>query len=107
MKNLSFQDLRGANNMRNDMSYNQCGEWTETDWAVAIAGECGEMCNLIKKRKRGDEISIEEVGKEIADQIIYLDLLASSLGLNTGEIVTNKFNEVSKRINSPVTLPAL
>jgi hypothetical protein len=68
-----------------------------TDWACALAGETGEACNLIKKLRRGDAIDTEDIGKELADVVIYADLLAARLGIDLGEAVVQKFNEVSDR----------
>lgn len=95
---LSFAELREANSHRCDVIFHGSGdEWSPTDWATAVAGEVGEACNLIKKMRRGEEIPLAEVGKELADSVIYLDLLARRLGLDLGEAVAQKFNEVSRR----------
>lgn len=71
--------------------------WSETDWACAVAGEVGELCNLIKKRRRGDDIQPSAIGDEVADVVIYLDLLCTKLGLDLTTVVASKFNEVSRR----------
>ena len=77
-------------------------DWSETDWGCAIAGEMGELCNLLKKRHRSlllkDSIPDEEVGKEISDVITYLDLLAARLGFSLEDLIRDKFNEVSQRV---------
>ncbi|NJO65998.1 MAG: hypothetical protein HC836_50410, partial [Richelia sp. RM2_1_2] len=54
--------------------------WGEVDWACALAGETGELCNFIKKRRRGENIPVEELAKELADIVCYADLLADHLG---------------------------
>ena len=75
--------------------------WTVEDWCLAIAGECGELCNLVKKIRRGDFTLTEkrrELAEEIADIITYCDLAMSSLGLDTGEEVIQKFRKVSQRM---------
>jgi NTP pyrophosphatase (non-canonical NTP hydrolase) len=101
---LTFEALSNANYFRCETSYHDVADWSETDWATAIAGEVGEACNLIKKRRRDDGAypSAEDVGKELADAVIYIDLLCARMGLELGEIVANKFNEVSERVKSPV-----
>jgi NTP pyrophosphatase (non-canonical NTP hydrolase) len=105
---LSFSELRAANQDRlKDFSHftkDPEEDWSLNDWAVAAAGEMGEMCNLAKKLRRGEDISAEDIGKEIADTITYLDFVAWKLGLDTGSIVQAKFNEVSRRIGSSVRL---
>ncbi len=101
---LTFETLRDANVERNDTSWPQCAMWTPTDWGCAAAGEMGEACNLLKKMLRGDTVPLRDVGYEIADVVIYLDLLAAKLNIDLGEAVRAKFNVVSKRVNSVVTL---
>lgn len=101
---LSFFSFRAANVQRCEASFHMCDDWSPTDWATAMAGECGEACNLIKKLRRGEDIPVEQIGKELADLVTYADLLAHRLGINLGEAVRQKFNEVSKRVNSDVTL---
>ncbi|MGV3539693.1 MAG: hypothetical protein ACO1OQ_07780 [Rufibacter sp.] len=103
---MEFNRLTLASRQRNQAStaYQQCRDWSLADWSNAIAGETGEMCNLIKKIRRGDGIDVQEVGKELADIVIYADLLADQLGLDLGECVRQKFNEVSDRIGSGIKL---
>lgn len=73
-----------------------------TFWATALAGEVGELCNFIKKKERGDAIDINDIGKEAADVVIYLDLLCTLLNINLCDFIKLKFNEVSDRVNSDV-----
>ncbi len=103
---LTFAEFAIANIQRceNDFDHSIVA-WTEGDWALAAAGEIGEMCNLLKKRRRGENISDEEVGKEIADGITYLFLLCARLNLDPGKILIQKFNEVSQRRGSTYMLP--
>ena len=105
---LSFEEFSKINRQRNSEYFADCKEWLEVDWGNAIAGEAGELCNMIKKRRRNwkesDRIPDEDLGKEIADVVCYLDLLANKLGLSLEEIVRNKFNEISNRYDCPVKL---
>jgi NTP pyrophosphatase (non-canonical NTP hydrolase) len=103
---MELQRLRDANNIRlyNTPLYSKCLEWTLADWSNAIAGETGEMCNLIKKIRRGDDIDPKEVGKELADIVIYADILASLLNLDLSNCIVEKFNEVSDRVGSDVKI---
>ena len=74
---------------------------------LALTGEMGEAANLLKKMKRGDftlDQIREDVGRELADVAIYLDLLADHLGIDLGAVTRSKFNEVSERIGSLVRL---
>jgi NTP pyrophosphatase (non-canonical NTP hydrolase) len=122
---LSFDDLRTANTERCEQSFHGVDEWSPTDWAAALAGEAGEACNLIKKIRRmgetpelieqkisesGDTTAFElaemihQVGLELADVVTYADLLAARLGIDLGYVVSHKFNIVSDRVGSSVTL---
>jgi len=102
---LTFSALRKANYERCVTSYKHAiDDWSPTDWACATAGEVGELCNLIKKLRRGEDIPLEDVGREMADVVIYLDLLAARMGLKLDEVVVGKFNESSKKIGSTILL---
>lgn len=101
---LNFGILRDANVTRSEQSFHMCDAWSPTDWACAMAGETGEACNLIKKLRRGEDVRPEDIGKELADVVIYADLLAHRLGIDLGTAVRSKFNEVSDRVKSPIKL---
>jgi NTP pyrophosphatase (non-canonical NTP hydrolase) len=102
---LSFAELRATNVRRCEQVFHPVAEWSPTDWACAMGGECGEALNLVKKLRRGEPIPVEEIGKELADLITYADLLAERLGIDLGAAVRAKFNEVSNRIGATVFLP--
>ena len=104
MSDLSFNELRAANVTRCEQSFHGCDEWSPCDWMTAACGELGEAANLIKKMRRGEEIPIQQVAYEIADTVIYLDLLAHRLRIDLGAAVREKFDIVSKRVGSDVTL---
>ena len=103
---LTFKEFSDANYERCRMWHDPY-EWTLSDWGVAVAGECGEMCNVIKKINRhdasipGNKESIEELqdmlSDEIADTLTYLFLLAVVANLDMEKIVIKKFNEVSDK----------
>lgn len=101
---LSFQELRKANVKRCNKSFRPLDDWTPSDWACALAGEVGEACNLIKKMRRGEDIPLEELAKELADVVAYTDLLAARLRIDLEKSIIGKFNEVSGRVNSKVKL---
>lgn len=71
--------------------------WNAAEWGCAIAGEAGELCNLLKKMRRGESVPLQDVADEIADVVIYLDLLAAELGVDLGAAIASKFNKVSER----------
>jgi NTP pyrophosphatase (non-canonical NTP hydrolase) len=103
---LSFKDLRKINEQRCNESFfpldSKDGPW----WGNAMAGECGEACNVVKKIDR-DGMTDERVAalaKELADVVTYADLLAARFGIDLGLAVAAKFNEVSERVGSDLRL---
>lgn len=127
---LTFQTLRLANetrlplfkNSKGELAHNTTGsDWSLLEWGGAMGGEVGEVIEVVlefakratkigdtlKKIRRGDldptlaEIR-ERVAKELADVQIYLDLLASQLGIDLGAATVAKFNEVSRRVGVEV-----
>ena len=76
-------------------------------WGCALAGEVGELCNVLKKYERQlptdptpDDLRAA-IGKEIADVAIYLDLLAAWFDYDLARLIERKFNESSKRLGFP------
>jgi NTP pyrophosphatase (non-canonical NTP hydrolase) len=101
---LSFKQLRKANVKRCESAFHPVKDWSPTDWGCAAAGEMGETCNLLKKMLRGQKIKKQDVADEIADVIMYMDLLAARLDIDLGEAVRHKFNVVSNRKKSDIKL---
>lgn len=98
---LTFADFQALNRRRCNDVFHPEGEWWPIElWSLAIAGEAGELCNLVKKVIRGD-FTLEEkraaILDEIADVITYCDLAVTLLGADTGEILMSKFDAVSSR----------
>lgn len=117
MKTLTFDRLRQANVTRCNAVYHHLQTWSPTDWATAMAGECGEACNVVKKIRRLDDGADKPYNagadrgeltrllrKELADLVIYADLLAARLGIDLGDAVVEKFNEVSEKVGSDVSI---
>lgn len=134
MSRLTFGALSLANRERCERVFHPLNDWSLTDWMCAVAGEVGEAANLIKKAKRfegkteaeltdsmvgldfpydNDEAQGKDdryitgrefIGYELADAVIYIDLLAQRLGVDLGEMVERKFNIVSTRVGSDVVL---
>lgn len=85
-----------------------------TFWTTALAGELGELCNMIKKIERVNNggidvgssytaatITPEMIKEEFGGIFIYLDLLASLMGVNLEEAIIETFNEKSVKHNLP------
>jgi len=116
---LTFNTLRSANLKRLPLFKNKHGEpahskpdgsdWSDAEWLQAVVGELGEYANLRKKLQRGD-ISGDEASKmladELADVVIYLDILAFRLGINLGDAVMQKWNETSERVGCNLYIDA-
>ncbi len=77
-------------------------------WGCCLAGEAGEACNAAKKLEGGGtserEGTPEHIALELADVVIYADLMAQHYGIDLGEAVRHKFNLGSNRIKSDVML---
>lgn len=115
MKTLTFADLRNANRFRLPIFKNRHGkayhteedgaEWSISDWFMATTGELGELGNLLKKVRREDlslDDARQEIANELADVACYLDILALRCGVDLGQAVIAKFNQVSQRVGAPV-----
>lgn len=117
---VSFDSLRAANQRRHrawpgrqriDIAFR----------GVELAGEVGELCNVLKKIARiqrgirgshGRMRNVEKAAllqelraaarEEIADVVISLDLIAMDLGVNLSEVVPEKFDETSRKVGIPV-----
>ncbi len=59
-------------------------------WATSLAGEVGELCNLVKKEARDGKDLTPQIGEEIADIVITSFLTASVLDLRVEEVVARK-----------------
>ncbi len=83
-----------------------------TYWTTALAGEVGELCNMIKKMQRverggidgGSSYTAKDINKEMLKEeiggiAIYLDLLASLLDISLEEAVIDTFNSKSAKYN--------
>lgn len=96
--------------------------WTIADWSNALAGEAGEAANVVKKLRRIDadlwdkqkypgetrgdlvhkppaearDLLVSRLRNELADVVLYADLLAQKTGIDLGAAVREKFNRVSE-----------
>jgi NTP pyrophosphatase (non-canonical NTP hydrolase) len=110
MKGLSFARLREVNVARCNEAFHPNGgmeEWSPLEWAGAVAGEAGEAANMAKKLRRLDtgdqpldspeyrDVLADQIVEELADTVIYADLLAARVGKDLEEAIRQKFNKVS------------
>lgn len=120
---LTFSRLHHVNARRCGEAFHAIGAWTPTDWACALAGEVGEACNIIKKMRRletsmtaaasvaaakgehSDTLLLtDELADELADAVMYIDLLATRMGIYLEGAIVRKFNKVSRIVGSQHTL---
>ena len=110
---LSFEDLRAVNVTRCKRWHPPTSvPWTVADWALALCGEAGELANIIKKIRRHETGAVNEgdpshgkladmAAMELADVVIYADLLADYLNINLAEAVKETFNKKSVQYGFP------
>lgn len=103
---LRFSELREANVRRCSTHYHPIDDWSLMDWLGAVTGELGELAGVIKNIRRREaeltrnghqipETTVQKMGDEAADVVIYLDLLCARARIDLAESVRRKFNDVS------------
>lgn len=116
---LTFNTLRDANIARLPLFKRADGkaahatfdgsDWPPASWLQAVIGELGEYANLRKKVERGD-LTLDEarprLASELADVVVYLDILAYRLGINLGEAVMTTWNKKSADQKIPMYIDA-
>lgn len=107
---LDLAALRPLNVQRATEGFKCYNNQPLTYWTTALAGEVGELCNMIKKMQRVEkggidggssytakDISKEMLKEEIGGIAIYLDLLASLLDIDLEEAIIDTFNSKSEK----------
>lgn len=73
-------------------------EYELANYGLGIAGEAGEVADLIKKAVfHGHDIPKDEVKKELGDVLWYLSRIASLAGLTLDEVATGNIDKLMKR----------
>lgn len=119
---LTFQKFSAVNKNRGERWHRgSLAMWSVSDWLMAMAGEAGEACNAGKKLRRIEEMianksvdparqlsseddALDKIAEELADTVIYCDLVASRIGRSLELAIRRKFNEVSERYGFPERL---
>ncbi len=89
--------------------------WTGADWSNAMCGEAGEAANVVKKLRRHETRTgaadnppvddlVAKLGAELADTVIYADLVAAHYGIDLQAAMVAKYNLVSEREGFPERL---
>lgn len=120
MSGLTFYQLQQINYERctapePDGFNHPLHKWSLAEWTNAMAGEAGEACGVAKKLIRirdginksnnsdAHELRLK-LADELADTVLYADLAAQAAGINLGEAVRQKFNQVSVEEGFPFRL---
>ena len=53
---MLFSEFQEISVARSHALFPQCDDWDADDWRLALLGEVGELANLFKKVRRGDEL---------------------------------------------------
>lgn len=114
---LNLAELRVINVQRSKRWHADGEPWGVADWSNAMAGEAGEACNAVKKLRRIEtgllkqgklsltrEEVIAMVAEELADVVLYADLLADHLGIDLSRAIVEKFNLKSAEMGFPEKL---
>lgn len=114
---LTFQRFSKANRERceaDDGFGHLITDWTPAEWLAACIGELGEAAHVIKTISRQRDSLVETdlnddqirrmLAEEIADTVIYLDMLAHSQNIDLGAAIVEKFNRKSEEIGSSIVL---
>ncbi len=67
-------------------------------YGLGLAGESGEVCDLIKKHiGHGHDLDLGKVREELGDVLWYLAGLAEVLGLNLSDIAQTNIAKLARR----------
>lgn len=115
MKELTISEITEINIERKN-EWHKDSDWNPAEWGNALAGETGELCNVLKKLLRVEQgidspnnahinVLLEMAADEIADVFAYLNIIADKLGIDMYQAIANKFNAVSIREGLPQRIP--
>lgn len=115
---MNLQNFRQTNVQRAKEGFKTYDNVPVLFFTTALAGEVGELCNMIKKTERvrhggldagtnhkASNITKEVVEEEIGGIFIYLDLLASLLDIDLEQAIIKTFNSKSEKYNMIKYLP--
>lgn len=117
MSGLTFAHLHAVNADRCINGWNhRLEDWSLSDWLIAIGGEVGEALNVVKKLNRerdgiiGNTVSpavlMEALADELADAVIYIDLIASRLDVEVDQRTFDEFRTATEQHMAPAAFSA-
>src|SRR5574343_348094 len=75
-------------------------DWNQrvTNAALGLAGESGEVADLVKKAQfQGHDLDVENIKRELGDILWYLNLMADCIGLDLEEIAEANIEKLYSR----------
>ena len=72
-------------------------KFSDVFFALGLAGEVGECCNLIKKQKRDGVCHRERILEELGDALWYLAMLCESLDSNLEDVAARNLEKLEDR----------
>jgi len=88
-----YQNL-SKRTMNSDQTYKE----ELSNYGLGLGGECGEVCDLIKKSLyHGHKWDIEHLKKELGDVLFYLTAIATKEGLTLEEIANVNIEKLRVR----------
>ena len=71
---------------------------TMINYALGVAGEAGEVADLIKKKQfHGHEVTADEIKKELGDVLHYLSGIATLFDIDLEDVATANIEKLRKR----------
>jgi NTP pyrophosphatase (non-canonical NTP hydrolase) len=107
---MDLDYLRDRNRLR-QTEWDPHQKLTDLFYAVELAGEVGEVCNVIKKLERerqnipGSRDLVSHLEEELADVILVADLLAMVYGIDLSRAIKKKFNATSEKRGFQTRMP--
>lgn len=102
---FTLKEFSSLNWDRNETIFTECKDFEPKDFALAAIGPSGYIGYLLMRRERDENVNNGEIFEEIADAVVYLDLLCTALGGDLAVVVARKFNETSKKAGCDHKLP--
>lgn len=69
-----------------------------SNWALGIAGESGEVVELIKKHLyHGKNMDLSDLEKEVGDVVYYVQAMCNLFGLDLEEVMQKNADKLKKR----------
>lgn len=67
-------------------------------FALGLAGEAGEVCDLFKKHyAHGYELNRGKLAEELGDVLFYVSALCSTFGLSLGDVAEANIEKLRRR----------